>query len=104
MDDGFNPVSFLMGQRSVDPDAEYYSKAEVDVLLAQKQNVLHYANGTIATTATTTTVNYSGNFINAYATQNNELIQCNISINNDNVVFTLRSNPTSQVVCTVCYG
>ena len=104
MDDGFDPVSFLMGQRSIDPNAEYYTKAEVDVLLAQKQNVLQYANGTISTNTNTTTVNYIGNFINAYAKQNNELIQCNIIINNNNVVFTLQNNPSSQVTCIVCYG
>lgn len=104
MDNGFDPVSYIMGQRSIDPNAEYYTKAEVDVLLAQKQNTLHYATGTITTNTNITTINYSGNFINAYATQGDNLVQCNITINNNNVVFSLKDNPSSQVVCTVCYG
>ena len=38
MTGGFDPVSFVLGQKSVDPDAEYYTKAQNDVLLNQKQN------------------------------------------------------------------
>lgn len=104
MSSGFDPVSYVLGQKSVDPDAEYYTKAQNDVLLNQKQNKLHYVSGTISTNAITTTVNYSGNFISAYALQGANLIQCNITVNNNSVVFTLAQKPTSQVVCNVVYG
>lgn len=104
MSDGLDIVSYLMGQRSVDPNAEYYTKAQTDVLLNQKQNNLQYATGTITTNATTVTVSYNGDFINAYALQGVNLVQCNIIINSNSVVFTLAKRPTAPVVCNVIYG
>lgn len=104
MSSGFDPVSYLMGQRSVDPNAEYYTKTEMDVLLNQKQNNLQRVTETINTSTNTITIDYDGSFINAFATQGGNLIQCNITINDNNVVFVLQNNPTSEVVCTVWHS
>lgn len=104
MDDGFDPISYLMGQKSVDPNAEYYTKAEVDVLLNQKQSNLQCVTDTIGTDTNTVTIEYDGSFINAFATQGGNLVQCNITINDDNVVFVLQNNPTFEVVCIVWYS
>ncbi len=100
----FDATSFIMGQRSIDPNAEYYTKAQMDVLLAQKQNNLSIATGTIGTNATTVTVNYSNDFIGAFAKQDNNIIQCDIVVNDSSVVFTLANKPSSQVICSVVYG
>lgn len=100
----FDPVSYILGQRSVDPNAEYYTKAEADVLLNQKQNNLKCVTETIDTSTNTATIDYDGSFINAFAMQGGNLIQCDIIINYDSVVFVLQNNPTSEVVCTVWYS
>lgn len=100
----FGATSFIMGQRSIDPNAEYYTKAQMDVLLAQKQNNLSIATGTIETNATTVTVNYNNDFIGAFAKQGNNIVQCDIVVDSGSVVFTLANKPSSEVVCSVIYG
>lgn len=101
---GFDPVSYLMGQRSVDPNAEYYTKAQADVLLNKKQNNLQYETDTIATNEKTVTINYDGTFINAYVLENNTIVACDISVTLSSVTFTVKNKPSTALTCVVVYG
>lgn len=127
---GFDPVSYLMGQRSIDPNAEYYTKAESDVLLNQKQNkltfdntptensnnpvtsdgiydalhnVVKFATGTIAIGNLTQTINFTGTLVYAFATTGGKEVIIDKTINNNSVVFTLDEVNTSVVNCFVIY-
>lgn len=126
----FDAVSFLMGRRSVDPNAEYYTKAEIDILLAQKQNVLtfddtptensinpvtsdgiydaisdvvKFANGTIGAGNSTVTLSYTGTLVYAFAVSNGKEIVLDKTINNNSVVFTLNETLSNGVNCFVIY-
>lgn len=103
MADGFDPVSYVLGQRSVDPNAEYYTKSEIDVLLSQKQNLIKIETGNIAIGSLTKTINYNGDFIYAFALNNKEEIIINKTINSNSVVFTLGEKKNSVVNCFVIY-
>lgn len=127
---GIDPVSYLMGQKSVDPNAEYYTKAEIDVLLAQKQNVLtfdsvptenssnpvtsdgiyeavgsvvKFANSNISAGALTTTVNFSGTLVYAFTISNGKEIIIDKTINSNSIVFSLNEVLTNAVNCFVIY-
>lgn len=126
----FDPVSFLMGRQSVDPNAQYYTKAEIDVLLAQKQNVLtfdntptenstnpvtsdgiydavnnvvKFASGNIGIGETSKTVSFSGEFVYAFAVCSNKEIVVDKTINVASVVFSLDEAIDSAVNCFVIY-
>lgn len=103
MADGFDPVSYVWGQRSVDPNAEYYTKSEIDILLSQKQNSIKIETGDIAIGSLTKTINYSGDLISAFALNNKEEIIINKTINSNSVVFTLGEKKNSVVNCFVIY-
>lgn len=57
--------------------------------------------GTIGTSDTTATVNYTGTLLEAYATQNGERIMLDISQTSSAVTFTCASAPSAAITCTV---
>lgn len=62
------------------------------------------ATGTIGTSATTVTVNFSGTFINAYAKMNGSIVLLDIAPGASSVVFTVAQAPSSAVTCVVVYA
>ena len=62
------------------------------------------ATGTIGTSATTATVNYSGTFINAYATMGGAIVVLDITPGSGSVTFTCAQSPAAAVTCTVVYA
>ena len=67
------------------------------------------ATGTIGTSATSATVNYSGTLISAYATVAGansavDMVSLDISFTNSAVTFTCANEPTSAVTCVVIYA
>lgn len=130
MTGGFDPMSYVLGQRSIDPNAEYYTKAQIDVLLAQKQNtltfddtptdgstnpvtsdgiyeavndVVKFATGTITAGSLTTTINFSGTLVYAFAVLSGSEILVNKTVNAGSIVFTLNEVLTNTVNCFVIY-
>lgn len=67
--------------------------------------VVSTATGTIGTSATSATVDYSGRFINAYATMgvNNEEVLLDVTVGQSSVTFATAAAPSSPVTCTVVY-
>lgn len=61
------------------------------------------ATGTIGTSATTTTVAYSGTCIGTRTTMSNAVVLTEVTINSANVVFTCATAPSAAVTCTVFY-
>lgn len=57
--------------------------------------------GTIDTSATTVTVNYSGTFVNAYAHQSGAAVVTDVTVNSNNVVFTVAAAPSAAITCVV---
>lgn len=62
------------------------------------------ATGTIGTSATTATVDFSGTLINAYATMGGAIVALDITPGASSVVFTTATGPASAVTCTVVYA
>ena len=62
------------------------------------------ATETIAAGYTTKTVNFTGNFLGAFATVDGEQILVDLTIGETSVVFTIASAITSDILCTVVYG
>lgn len=61
------------------------------------------ATGTISTSATSATVNYTGTFVNAYATMNGNKVQVDMAIGSNYVTFSTAKAPASAVTCVVVY-
>ena len=59
------------------------------------------ATGTIATTATSVTVAYTGTLLGFYATQNGQRVITDVTISASGVVFTVASAPSAAITCTV---
>ena len=62
------------------------------------------ATGTIGTSATTVSVNYSGTFVNAYATIGGNVAVVDIAVGNSSVTFTTAAAPSAAVTCVVVYA
>lgn len=62
------------------------------------------ATGTISTSSTSTTVNYSGTLINAYATMGGAIVELDITVAASSVTFSTANAPTATVTCTVVYA
>jgi len=62
------------------------------------------ATGTISTSATSATVNYSGTLINAYATMDNDIVHLDITVGVSSVTFATAAAPASAVTCVVIYA
>ena len=69
----------------------------------QLTGLIKTATGTIATSANSVEVSYSGTLINAYAKMNNELVALDIEIAASKVTFNTAANPTAAVTCVVVY-
>ena len=67
-------------------------------------NLVKTATGTISTNSTTATVNFSGIFINAYATINGAVCVVDITPSSNSVVFTVAAKPSSAVTCVVVFA
>lgn len=61
------------------------------------------ATGTIGTSATSATVNFSGTLINAYATMGGNVVMLDIAPGSSSVVFTCAAAPSAAVTCVVVY-
>lgn len=59
------------------------------------------STGTIGTSDTTATVNYTGTLLEAYATQNGERVMVDISQTATAITFTCASAPSAAITCTV---
>lgn len=57
--------------------------------------------GTIGTSDTTTTVNYTGTLLEVYATQNGERVMLDILQTSSAVTFTCASTPSAEITCTI---
>lgn len=71
---------------------------------ATKQDVnglITETTGTIGTSATTATVNYTGTLIEAYAVQNGEKVIVDITISASSVTFTCAAAPSAAITCHV---
>lgn len=65
---------------------------------------IHSATGTISTSATSASVNYTGTLVNAYAMQGGAQILCDIAASASSVTFSVSSAPSSAITCTVIYA
>lgn len=74
--------------------SDYPTKTDVNGMVST-------STGTIATTATSATVAYTGTLLEAYTTQNGEKVVTDMTISASTVVFTVAQNPTSSVSCVV---
>lgn len=86
------------------------TQAAVTTALAGKADTgdipaaVQFATGTITTSLSTVTVNYTGTVINTFVKNvNGEKVVTDVDINAGNVVFSCASNPTSALTCTVVY-
>lgn len=84
-----------------DNSGKLYSWTETDTTQTITVNT---ASGSIGINATTTTVNYDGTFINAYALENNTIVACDISVTLSSVTFTVKNKPSTALTCVVVYG
>lgn len=75
-------------------------KATTDAI----SGLIKTATGTIATTATSAEVAYTGTLIEAYATMGGVKVALDITIAAAKVTFTCANAPTSAVTCTVVYA
>lgn len=66
--------------------------------------VVKTAQGTMTTSLSTVTVNYTGSLIGAYVkTADGEQVMVDITINSGNVVFTASTAPSVNLTCVVVY-
>ncbi len=80
------------------------SFAEVESALAGKADSVTKVTGTIGTTETSVSVNYSGTLLNAYATMNGAEVIVDIAIGVSSVTFTTAQAPSAEVTCVVMYS
>ena len=76
---------------------------ETDLHNDVRNGLVKIATGSIATNATSTTINYSGNLINTLAKMNNEEILLDVSISGSSVTFSTAQMPDSAISCYVIY-
>lgn len=75
----------------------------VDLTSELNRKAVKVATGTIGTSATSTSVSYTGTVINAYATQGGAQVVVDVAIGGSAVTFTVSAAPSSAVTCTVVY-
>lgn len=96
---GGNKVTGLGAPTS---DADAATKKYVDDAVGGSSGV-NTASGTIGTSATSVTVNYTGTVISAYAIMNGSQVIVDIAIGVSSVTFTVAEAPSSAVTCVVAY-
>lgn len=99
-----------LAQTEGDSTVTAMSQAAVTSALAEKADAsdipaaVQIATGTISTSLSTVTVNYTGTVINAYAKNSSgDVVIVDIKINASSVVFTCGSNPSAALTCVVAY-
>ena len=66
-------------------------------------NIVKTATGTIGTSATSATVNFTGTLISAFAKIGTEEVVVDKTINAASVVFSTTAAPSSAITCVVVY-
>lgn len=84
-------------------DALGATKDYIDTAIENITGTVKTASGIIAPNATTTTVSFSGTFINAYATMGGSIVVVDISIGASSVTFTVANEPSAAITCVVAY-
>lgn len=92
-----SPIYKYDAMTGVIDTSSFATKTEVNGLI-------NVATGTIGTSATTATVNYSGTLINAYAVQSGDEVVVDITIGQSSVTFTVTEAPSAAVTCNVVYA
>lgn len=89
-----SPVYKYDAMTGIIDTSSFATKTEVNGLITE-------TTGTIGTSATTATVNYTGTLIEAYAKQNGEKVVVDITIAASSVTFTCATAPSAAVTCVV---
>ena len=74
--------------------SSFATKADVNGMITE-------TTGTISTSATSATVNYTGTLLEAYATQGGDKVVTDVTISASSVTFTCATAPSTAVTCTV---
>lgn len=77
------------------------SFAGVESALANKAGKITVTNGTISTSSTSATVNYTGTLLNAYAVMGSAKVIVDIAYGNGTVTFSTAQAPSAAVTCYV---
>ena len=91
----------ITGLATPTADTDAVNKAYVDNAVA---GGVHTATGTIATTATSVNVAYTGTLVNAYALMNGAFVQVDITVSATTVAFSTSAAPSASVTCVVVYA
>ena len=89
-----SPVYKYDAMTGIIDTSSFATKTEVNGLITE-------TTGTIGTSATTATVNYTGTLIEAYATQGGDNVVVDMTISASSVTFTCATAPTAAVTCVV---
>lgn len=89
-----SPVYKYDAMTGIIDTSSFATKQDVNGLITE-------TTGTIATSATTVTVNYTGTLIEAYAKQNGEKVVVDTTIGASSVTFTCAAAPSAAVTCVV---
>ena len=89
-----SPVYKYDAMTGIIDTSSFATKQDVNGLITE-------TTGTIATSATSVTVNYTGTLIEAYAKQGNEKVVVDTTIGATSVTFTCAAAPSSAVTCVV---
>lgn len=89
-----SPVYKYDAMTGIIDTSSFATKQDVNGLITE-------TTGTIATSATTATVNYTGTLIEAYAKQNGEKVVVDTTIGASSVTFTCAAAPSAAVTCVV---
>lgn len=89
-----SPVYEYDAMTGVIDTSSFATKTDVNGLITA-------TTGTISTSATTATVNYTGTLLEAYATQGGNKVVTDMTISASSVVFTCASAPSAAITCTV---
>lgn len=89
-----SPVYKYDAMTGIIDTSSFATKQDVNGLITQ-------TTGTIGTSATTATVNYTGTLLEAYAMQNGEKVVVDMTISASSVVFMCAAAPSVAVTCIV---
>lgn len=89
-----SPVYKYDAMTGIIDTSSFATKQDVNGLITE-------TTGTISTSATTATVNYTGTLIEAYALQSGEKVVVDMTITASSVTFTCAAAPSAAVTCVV---
>lgn len=90
----------ITGLAAPTSDNDAATKKYVDEAVA---GGVHFASGTISTSATSTQVGFTGTLVNCYAKQNNEITVCDMATATNSITFSVSVAPSSNIDCVVVY-